>query len=122
MTDYQFSITSFRFRLLSAALVFSPLAFCAFGGELAWSPERPGNSSDDPIQHPRDISGRSIKCARVRAVHSTNIADEGATAYLFKADPWLGYQRGRELFLREFSQADGVFGESGKMAGRGFRG
>jgi hypothetical protein len=54
----------------------------------------------------------------VRAVHSTDVRDEGATAYLLKVDPWLGYQRGRELFLREFSQTDGVFGEAGKMAGR----
>jgi hypothetical protein len=32
-------------------------------------------------------------------------------------DPWCGYQRGRELFLREFSAADGVFGEAGKLKG-----
>jgi hypothetical protein len=90
----------------------------AFGGDVVWSPERPGNSTDDPIQRPKDLSGRSIKCPRVRAVHSINVRDEGATAYLMEVDPWLGYQRGRELFLREFSQNDGVFGESGKMAGR----
>jgi hypothetical protein len=29
----------------------------------------------------------------------------------------MAYQRGRELLLREFSRADGVFGESGKQAG-----
>lgn len=90
----------------------------AFGGNNFWSPERPGNSNDDPIQTPKDLSGRSVKCPRLRAVHSGNINDEGATSYLLKADPWLGYQRGRELFVREFSQHDGVFGESGKMAGR----
>src|SRR5207302_293844 len=52
-----------------------------------------------------------------RHVHSTNPADEGATAYLLQRDPFMGYQRGRELFLREFSRADGAFGEAGKHAG-----
>jgi len=90
----------------------------AFAFDMKWSPERPGTSTDDPIQFPKDLSGRSIKCPRVRAVHSDNVADEGATGYLLKVDPWLGYQRGRELFVREFSLSDGVFGESGKPAGR----
>jgi len=105
-----------RHRLLILALL---LAAPALAFDMStWSPERPGNSTDDPIQYPKDLSGRSIKCPRVRAVHSENAADEGATAYLTEADPWLGYQRGRELFLREFSLADGVFGEPGKPAGR----
>ena len=86
-------------------------------GDTVPSPERPGTSTDDPIRKPKDLSGRTFKCARLRHVHSTNPADEGATAYLAQRDPWLGYQRGRELFLREFSRADGAFGESGKMAG-----
>lgn len=94
------------------------LAAPAFGVDPTWVPERPGNSSDDPIQKPKDLSGRSIKCPRVRAVHSTNPADAGATAYLTQVDPFLGYQRGRELFMREFSLSDGVFGEPGKPAGR----
>jgi hypothetical protein len=100
--------------LLALALLTSP----ALGLDASWSPERPGNSESDPIERPKDLSGRSIKCPRVRAAHSDATADEGATAYLLKVDPWLGYQRGRELFLREFSQEDGVFGESGRMAGR----
>lgn len=94
------------------------MATPAFGGDINWFPERPGNSQDDPIETPKDLTGRSIKCPRVRAVHSEKIEDQGATEYLLKADPWLGYQRGRELFVREFSKADGVFGEPGKMAGR----
>lgn len=104
-----------KYGLLALTLL---VAIPAFGGDIIWSPERPGNSTDDPIARPKDLSGRSIKCPRVRAVHSTNVKDEGATAYLTTADPWLGYQRGRELFVREFSQGDGVFGEAGKMAGR----
>src|SRR5262245_55788401 len=99
------------------ALVLVLLAAPAAGDDLRPSPERPGASSSDPIRAPKDLSGRSIKCRRVRAVHSCDPADEGATAWLFSRDPWLAYQRGRELFLREFSAADGVFGESGKLAG-----
>ncbi len=101
-------------------LVALVVLICApvFGGDIFCSPERPGASTDDPIFKPKDLSGRSIKCPRVRAVHSLNVADEGGTAYLIKVDPWLGYQRGRELFVREFSLDDGVFGEAGKMAGR----
>lgn len=103
-----------RSILVALALLSTP----AFGGDINWAPERPGNSADDPIERPKDLSGRSIKCPRVRAVHSTNVNDSGATEYLFKTDPWLGYQRGRELFVREFSKSDGVFGEPGQMAGR----
>jgi len=94
------------------------LGVAAFAGDLVPSPERPGGSFDDPVARPHDLSGRSIKCARVRAVHSTDPGEEGATAYLLQKDPWLGYQRGRELFLREFSKQDGVFGNSGAMAGQ----
>src|SRR3990167_7165219 len=103
-----------RFGLLALVLFAIPV----FGREMLWSSERPGSSTDDPIECPKDLSGRSVKCPRVRAIHSTDTSDEGATAYLLKVDPFLGYQRGRELFVREFSQSDGVFGESGKMAGR----
>src|SRR5438045_2338322 len=104
------------------AFVALPLVLAALArvraDDLVPSPERPGGSKDDPIKKPRDLSGRSIKCRRVRAVHSTDPKEEGATAYLFQQDPWLAYQRGRELFVREFSRADGAFGESGKMAGQ----
>lgn len=94
------------------------LAAAAWAGDLAPSPERPGGSFDDPVARPHDLSGRSIKCGRVRAVHSTDASAEGATAYLLQKDPWLGYQRGRELFLREFSKQDGAFGNPGAMAGQ----
>src|SRR5262245_28405663 len=99
------------------AVLVALIGATAAGDDLRPSPERPGGSASDPIRSPKDLSGRSIKCRRVRAVHSCDPADEGATAWLFSRDPWLAYQRGRELFLREFSAADGVFGESGKLAG-----
>lgn len=78
---------------------------------------RPGTSWDDPVRSPRDLTGRSVKTPRVRAVHSRDPGLRGATADLFERDPWLAYQRGRELTLREFSHRDGVFGAAGELAG-----
>jgi hypothetical protein len=89
----------------------------AWQGELGYAPERPGGGGDDPAAVSRDLTGRSVKCPRVRMVHSTDPARAGSSAYFLFADPWVGYARGRELFLREFAAADGVFGESGRAAG-----
>ncbi|MCP5067892.1 MAG: hypothetical protein GY946_15130 [bacterium] len=86
-------------------------------GRPVYSSERPGGADDDPTRKPRDLSGRSVKTPRVRAVNTDDASLVGATAWLIKEDPWLAYARGRELFLREFSAADGVFGESGRFAG-----
>ena len=58
------------------------------------SSERPGGSLDDPIFRPRDLSGRSVKTPRVRAVHSTDDSLAGTTAHLIRTDPWLAYARG----------------------------
>ncbi len=102
-------------------LVFALVASTAFaglpprGGTLESA--RPGTSWDNPFERPRDLTGRSVKTRRVRAVRTEDPALAGGTAYLMQVDPWLGYQRGRELTLREFSSADGVFGESGRQAG-----
>ncbi len=85
------------------------------------SSERPGGSADDPADRPRDLSGRSVKTRRVRAVHAADPLLEGTTGYFIGRDPWLAYQRGRELIQREFSAADGVFGESGKLDGKSLR-
>src|SRR5262245_33717615 len=79
--------------------------------------ERPGGVADDPVEAPRDLTGRSVKTARVRGTHTTDPHLAGGSAYFMFRDPWCGYQRGRELFLREFSAADGVFGEAGKLKG-----
>jgi hypothetical protein len=83
-----------------------------------WGSERPGGLADDPVRHPRDVTGRSVKTPRVRAVHTSDPSLVGGTAYLLREDPWLGYARGRELFLREFAAADGVYGEAGRLAGK----
>ena len=56
-----------------------------------------------------DASGRSIKNPRVRAIHTTDPALQGGTAYLFEQDPFLAYQLGRNLNFREFRSRDGVF-------------
>jgi hypothetical protein len=79
--------------------------------------ERPGGIADDPVDTPRDLTGRSVKTARVRMIHTSDASLAGGSAYFMFRDPWCGYQRGRELFLREFSAADGVFGEAGKLKG-----
>jgi hypothetical protein len=84
---------------------------------LEYRTERPGGTGDDPVVTPRDVSGRSVKTPRVRVLHSRDPKLAGTSAYLLFRDPWLGYQRGRELFLREFGAWEGVFGESGQHGG-----
>jgi hypothetical protein len=79
--------------------------------------ERPGNSQDDPLQAPRDLSGLSIKAPRIRIVHTTDAWLPGGSMYLQQVDPWLGYQWGRDLTQREFRERDGVYGEAGKLDG-----
>src|SRR5438132_1035785 len=86
-------------------------------GLRAQQTERPGNSLDNPIDTPRDLSGLSIKNPRVRVVHTTDPAKEGGSLYLQQVDPWLGYQWGRSLFQRNFRERDGVYGDAGKLDG-----
>ena len=79
--------------------------------------ERPGNTSQDPIDMPRDLSGLSIKNPRVRVVHTADPDQEGGSMYLQQVDPWLGYLWGKSLFQRNFRERDGVYGDSGKIDG-----
>lgn len=79
--------------------------------------ERPGNSTDNPIDTPRDLSGMSIKNPRVRIVHTTDPARPGGSMYLQKVDPFLGYKWGWSLTQREFRERDGVYGDNGKLDG-----
>ncbi len=87
----------------TSAAAFALLAGAAFGQYA----ERPNlvNTENSDI----DASGRSVKNPRVRAVHSDNNADVGATAYFIDKDPYLAYQLGRNLNFREFRTRDGVF-------------
>jgi len=59
-----------------------------------------------------DVSGRSVKDKRVRAVHTTDANLPGGTAYLLDRDPFLAYQIGRNLNFLEFTQKMGVFDAS----------
>src|SRR5438552_2124441 len=79
--------------------------------------ERPGTSTDHPIDMPRDLSGFSLKNPRVRVVHTTDSKLAGGSLYLQQVDPWLGYQWGRSLFQRNFRDRDGVYGDAGKLDG-----
>ncbi|MBA4063465.1 MAG: hypothetical protein C0501_07085 [Isosphaera sp.] len=79
--------------------------------------ERPGTSTDDPIDAPRDLTGLSIKIPRVRVVHTTDPGQAGGSMYLQQADPWLGYKWGWALTQREFRDRDGVYGDAGKLDG-----
>src|SRR5687768_15520654 len=102
-----------------AAALLVPVVAVATQDEprLEYRTERPGGSRDDPIAAPRDLSGRSVKTPRVRVLHSRDPGRKGTSAYFLFIDPWLGYQRGHELFLREFAAWEGVFGESGQHGG-----
>lgn len=79
--------------------------------------ERPGGSLDNPIDAPRDLSGLSIKYPRVKLVHTNEADTPGGSLWLQQRDPWLVWQMGRGLFQREFREAEGVFGEAGKLDG-----
>jgi hypothetical protein len=59
-----------------------------------------------------DVSGRSVKNPRVRAIHSTDPTLKGTSAYFVSRDPFLAYQLGRNLNYREFRSRDGVFNTS----------
>lgn len=91
----------------------SPLAYVVLllgpfsGAVLAQYAERPDlfGSSSGKV----DVSGRSIKDARVRAVHTSNPDQLGGTAYLIQRDPFLAYQLGRNLNFLEFDQRTGIF-------------
>lgn len=97
--------------------IFLLLGASVAGGQGTREHARAGSSLDSPTERPRDLTGRSVKTPRVRAVHSTDPEKAGTTAYLLERDPWLAFQRGRELMLREFSRRDGVFGNSGELDG-----
>lgn len=109
-----------RIGLLFTGFLFGLLACVALShvlGVRAQQTERPGNSLDNPIDVPHDLSGLSIKNPRCRVVHTTDSAKEGGSMYLQQVDPWLGYEWGRSLTQRNFREHDGVYGEAGKLDG-----
>lgn len=91
---------------------------------LAFSPSLSAQVNERPFlvgsgERAVDISGRSVKNPRVRAVHSDDPNDLGSTAYFIQRDPFLAYQLGRNLNFREFRNRDGVFSEkTSTLAGK----
>lgn len=83
---------------------------------IPYASQRPGGAHSDPLEQPRDLTGRSVKTPRVRAVHGRELP--GSSGWLMEHDPWLAYQMGRDLGLREFSRADGAFGDAGRLGGK----
>src|SRR5262249_47972230 len=104
-------LTGFLLGVLASASRTHLLAVRAQQGE------RPGNSRDNPVDVPRDLSGLSLKNPRVRVVHTTDPAKAGGSMYLQQVDPWLGYKWGWSLTQREFRERDGVYGDAGKLDG-----
>ncbi len=102
------------FPLVCGLILAIPFIPFAASGQLS---ERPG-SSTDTTRGPKDLTGRSIKEKRVRIVHSTDSALEGTSLYFQEKDPWLAYQRGKDLTQRSFRRRDGVFGQEGSFFGR----
>jgi hypothetical protein len=100
-------------KLASLAL-FSTLSSAPLSAEAQLS-VRPGNTRDHPFDRPWDVSGRSLKAPRVRAVHDGGTP--GSSVWLIRHDPFLAYAIGRDLNLRDWMVRDGVFGETGKLVG-----
>src|SRR5262245_55810484 len=98
---------------------FAGLLLLVAAGWLLWSSfapaqlgERPGNSLDNPIDTPHDLSGLSIKIPRIRVVHTIDPRKPGGSMYLQQVDPFLGYKWGWSLTQREFRERDGVYGDA----------
>lgn len=109
-----------RHGLLATGFVLGVLASAGLTHLLAvraQQTERPGNSLDNPIDTPRDLSGLSLKNPRVRVVHTVDADKAGGSLYLQQVDPWLGYEYGRSLTQRSFRERDGVYGDAGKLDG-----
>jgi len=80
--------------------------------------ERPGISTDtDPVNFPKDLSGRNVKHRRVRVIHTTDPNLEGGSAWFQAKDPWHAYRRGLNLTQIQWRQRDGAFGKVGTFAG-----
>ena len=77
----------------------------AAGGAFAW----PGCAQTDG-----DATEAATTLVRIRErsahVHSVDPARAGTTAHLIAHDPLRAYAAGRELFTRQFGDAEGVFG------------
>jgi hypothetical protein len=84
-------------------------------GELAVFAHGAARAEDAPGLERLETPAAPVGLPRVRAIHSTNVNDAGGSASLLFGDPWLGFVRGRDLFRREFTPADGVFGPTANV-------
>jgi len=75
-----------------------------FSVPAAWALDQPGLS---PV-----LAEIETPIPRIRVIHATDSSKAGGSAYLLRTDPWLGYVLGRSLFRREFTERDGVFGQT----------
>ncbi len=91
-------------------------AFALLGSVPAFAQlsERPGTSTDTSLGA-KDVTGKSVKDRRVRVVHTGDPTLEGGSRYLLEADPWLAFQRGKNLTQREYRARDGAFGRVGSF-------
>jgi photosystem II stability/assembly factor-like uncharacterized protein/mono/diheme cytochrome c family protein len=103
-------------RTQRLAMVIGCVAGALFGPLVAHAQlsERPGASADT-LLGAKDVTGRSVKDPRVRVVHTDDPALAGGSRYLQDVDPWLAYQRGKNLTQREFRARDGAFGRVGSF-------
>lgn len=106
-----------RTHLLGSFLVAVAGIALIDGAARAQLAERPGNSTSGPTDPIKDLTGRSIKTKRVRAIHTTDPTLVGGTAYFLQVDPWVGYQLGRNLEQRQYRNRDGVFPSVSVLAG-----
>jgi hypothetical protein len=107
MTDNRDALPSRSAKLFAnaATLAATALILCpTAGAQYAERGSLAGSGRPDV-----DVSGRSVKPPRVRAIHSDSNVDRGSTAWLIDRDPFLAYQLGRNLHFREFRTRDGVF-------------
>ena len=103
-------------RFKNSAWFLWALTGLAWAQPTPYSSQRPGGAYSDPLEQARDLTGRSIKTPRVRALHGTGLP--GSSGWLMEHDPWLAYQMGRDLGIREFGRADGAFGDTGRLGGK----
>ena len=69
----------------------------------------PGAARAQLAVRPDDPLGLAVRVPRVRVIHTVSPDLPGSSMWLQQADPWQAYLRGRALFFREWTSADGVF-------------
>ncbi|MCB2155107.1 hypothetical protein KQI84_09490 [bacterium] len=80
--------------------------------------ERPGTSTEGwSDRRAKDLSGLSIKSRRIRIRSSFDAREPGTSGWFIRRDPWLAFQRGRDLFQRQWRVRDGATGHGGDFIG-----